>query len=40
MSLPTILAGDFNVSVKNNYNAELTEFMKDTFELRTLPACL
>jgi hypothetical protein len=27
------LAGDFNVNVKDNYNAELVEFMKDTFEL-------
>jgi hypothetical protein len=30
--MPIILAGDFNVNVKNNYNAELVEFMKDTFE--------
>jgi hypothetical protein len=31
-----ILAGDFNVSVKDNYNTELVEFMKDTFELGAL----
>jgi hypothetical protein len=31
-----ILAGDFNVNVKDNYNAELVEFMKDTFELHVL----
>jgi hypothetical protein len=30
--MPVILAGDFNVNVKDNYNAELVEFMKDTFE--------
>jgi hypothetical protein len=34
--MPFILAGDFNVSVKGNYNAELVEFMKDTFELDAL----
>jgi hypothetical protein len=28
-----ILAGDFNFNVKDNYRAELVEFMKDTFEL-------
>jgi hypothetical protein len=31
-----ILAGDFNINVKDNYNAELVEFMKDTFELDVL----
>jgi hypothetical protein len=34
--MPIILAGDFNVNVKVNYNAELVEFMKDTFELDVL----
>jgi exonuclease III len=34
--MPIILAGDFNVNVKDNYNAELVEFMKDTFELDVL----
>jgi hypothetical protein len=34
--IPIILAGDFNVNVKDNYNAELAEFMKDTFELDVL----
>jgi endonuclease/exonuclease/phosphatase family metal-dependent hydrolase len=34
--MPVILAGDFNVSGKDNYNAELAEFMKDTFELDDL----
>jgi endonuclease/exonuclease/phosphatase (EEP) superfamily protein YafD len=34
--IPVILAGDFNVSVKDNCNAELVEFMKDTFELNVL----
>jgi hypothetical protein len=27
------LAGDFNVNAQDNFNAELAEFMKDTFEL-------
>jgi exonuclease III len=31
--MPIILAGDFNVNVKDNYNAELVEFMKGIFEL-------
>jgi hypothetical protein len=31
-----ILAGDFNVNVKNNYNAELVIFMNDTFALDVL----
>jgi hypothetical protein len=31
-----ILAGDFNISVKVNDNAELVEFMRDTFELDVL----
>jgi hypothetical protein len=30
--MPIILAGDFNINVKDNYNAELVEFVKDTFE--------
>jgi hypothetical protein len=34
--MPIILAGDFNVNVKDNYNAELVGFMKDTFELDVL----
>jgi hypothetical protein len=36
--MPCILAGDFNVNVKDNYNAELVEFMKDTFLLDVLSA--
>jgi hypothetical protein len=31
-----ILAGDTNVNVKDNYNAELVEFMKGTFEYDVL----
>jgi hypothetical protein len=34
--MPVILAGDFNVNVKVNYNAKLVDFMKDTFELDVL----
>jgi hypothetical protein len=34
--MPIILAGDFNVNVKDNYNAELVDFMKDTFKLKVL----
>jgi predicted nucleotidyltransferase component of viral defense system len=34
--IPIILADDFNVNVKDNYNAELVEFMKDTFEFDIL----
>jgi hypothetical protein len=34
--VPIILAGDFNIGMKDNYNAELVEFMKDTFELDVL----
>jgi hypothetical protein len=34
--MPIILGGDFKVNVKDNYNAELGEFMKDTFELDVL----
>jgi hypothetical protein len=34
--MPIILAGEFNVNVKDNYNAELVEFMKDTLELDVL----
>jgi hypothetical protein len=30
--MPVMLAGDFNVNVKDNYNAEPVEFMKDTFK--------
>jgi hypothetical protein len=36
VDMPVILAGDFNVNVKHNYNAELVEFMKVTFELHVL----
>jgi hypothetical protein len=32
-NMPVILVGDFNVNVKDNYNAELVKFMKDIFEL-------
>jgi hypothetical protein len=31
-----ILTGYFNVNVKDNYNAELVEFMKDTHDLHVL----
>jgi hypothetical protein len=31
--MPIISVGDFNFNVKDNYNAEGVEFMKDTFEL-------
>jgi hypothetical protein len=34
--MPVILAVDFNFNVKDNYNAELVEFMKDTLELDVL----
>jgi hypothetical protein len=34
--MPVIVAGDFNVNVKDNYTNELVEFMKDTFELDVL----
>jgi hypothetical protein len=34
--MPIILAGDLNVNMKDNYNAELVEFTKDTFELDVL----
>jgi hypothetical protein len=34
--MPIILASDFNVNVKDNYNAVIVEFMKDTFELDVL----
>jgi hypothetical protein len=34
--MPVILAGDFNVNVKDNFNTELVEFMKDVFELDIL----
>jgi hypothetical protein len=34
--MPIILTCDFNVNVKNTYNAELVEFMKDNFELGIL----
>jgi hypothetical protein len=34
--MPILLAGDFNVNVKDNYNAELAEFMKDAFQLDVL----
>jgi hypothetical protein len=35
--MPIILTGDFSINVKDNYNAELVEFMKDFFELDILP---
>jgi hypothetical protein len=31
--MPMILAGDFNINVKDSCNAKLVDFMKDTFEL-------
>jgi hypothetical protein len=34
--MPIILAGDFNVNMKDNYNVEIVECMKDTFELDIL----
>jgi hypothetical protein len=34
--MPIILTGDFNVNVKNNYNAELVDFIKDTLQLDVL----
>jgi hypothetical protein len=34
--MPVILAGDFNINVKENYSAELVELMKDTFEFEVL----
>jgi hypothetical protein len=34
--MPVILAGDFNINVKDNYNAELVEFMKDIIKLDVL----
>jgi hypothetical protein len=34
--IPIILVGDLNVNVKDNYNAELVEFMKDSSELDVL----
>jgi hypothetical protein len=34
--MPIILAGVFNVNVKDIYNTKLVEFMKDTFELEVL----
>jgi hypothetical protein len=34
--MPIISAGDFNVNVKDKYNAELVDFMKDAFELDVL----
>jgi hypothetical protein len=34
--MPIILAGDFNINMKYNYNAKPVEFMKDTFELDVL----
>jgi hypothetical protein len=33
--MPIILAGDFNVNVKDNYNAELVGFIKGTFESKS-----
>jgi hypothetical protein len=34
--MSVIMADDFNFNVKDNYNAEHVEFMKDTFELDVL----
>jgi hypothetical protein len=34
--MPAILAGDFNVNVKDNYNGELVDFLKDTLDLYVL----
>jgi hypothetical protein len=34
--MPIILAGDFNINMKDNYSAELLDFMKVTFELDVL----
>jgi hypothetical protein len=34
--MSVVLAGDFNVNVKDNYSAELVEFMTNTFELDVL----
>jgi hypothetical protein len=31
-----ILGGDFSLNVKDNYNAELVGFMKETFKLDVL----
>jgi hypothetical protein len=34
--MPVILAGDFNINMKYNYNVELIDFMKDTLEFEVL----
>jgi hypothetical protein len=34
--MAVILAGDFNINMKDNHSTELVEFMKDTFELDVL----
>jgi hypothetical protein len=34
--MPVILAGDFNVNVKDNYNPKLVGLIKGTFELDVL----
>jgi hypothetical protein len=34
--MPIVLMGDFNINIKGKYNAEIVEFMKDTFELDVL----
>jgi hypothetical protein len=34
--MPIILACDFNVNVKDNYNTEFVELMKDTLKLDVL----
>jgi hypothetical protein len=34
--MPIILAADFNVNMKHNYNAELVQFMKESFKLDDL----
>jgi hypothetical protein len=34
--MPVILASNFNINIKDNYNAELVEVIKDTLELDVL----
>jgi hypothetical protein len=34
--MPIILARDFNVNLEDNYNAELVDFIKNTFEFNVL----
>jgi hypothetical protein len=37
--MPIIVAGDFNVDVKDNYNTELVEFMQDTLGICHMYIC-